>query len=98
MTALRNATPAEDLEEQADRGRPEEGRWSQLEQLTAAVYDRLGRIEYVLICTNTDSKSRKPDIPEPMRRPGAAPRRKKTSALSDDSAEALFRLINGGAA
>ncbi len=98
MTALRNATPVEELERQAEDGEPEKGRWSQLEQLVAGMYDRLGRIEYVLTCANSDSKSRRPDPPEPMRRPGAAPLRKKPAGLSDDGAETLFRLINGGAA
>ncbi|WAT94867.1 hypothetical protein [Streptomyces nigrescens] len=97
MTALRNAMPEEDLDEQAEQGKPEEGRWSQLEQLVAASCDRLARIEYVLICANTDKKSQRPDRPEPMRRPGAAPRRKK-STLSDASTQKLFELINGGAA
>lgn len=97
MTALRNAMPEGDLDEQAEQGKPEEGRWSQLEQLMASACDRLARIEYVLICANTDKKSQRPDRPEPMRRPGAAPRRKK-STLSDASTQKLFELINGGAA
>lgn len=98
MTALRNAMPAEELERQADQGEPEKGRWSQAEQLLAAVYDRLGRIEYVLIAANTEKKSKRPDPPEPLRRPGAVPRKKKTTPMSDGAAETLFRLINGGAA
>ncbi len=98
MTALRNALPAEDLDRQADQGEPEKGRWSQAEQLLAAVYDRLGRIEYVLISANTEKKRDRPQPPEPLRRPGAAPRKKKTAPMSDDAAETLFRLINGGAA
>jgi hypothetical protein len=97
MTALRNATPAEELERQADEGEPEKGRWSQTDQLIAAMYDRLGRIEYVLICSNTDKKSKRPAPPEPMRRPGGVPARTK-SALSDVQASTLFELINGGAA
>lgn len=98
MTALRNALPEETLDEQADSGRPEDARWSQLEQLTATVCDRLARIEYVLICANTEKKGQRPPAPEPIRRPGAGPRRKRAEALSEAGAEALFKLINGGAA
>lgn len=96
MTALRNATPEQALEEQADQGEPEKGRWSQADQLLAAVYDRLGRIEYVLICANTESKGKRPPVPEPLRRPGAQPRKPKAK-LTARSAETLFQLINGGA-
>jgi hypothetical protein len=95
-TALRNAMSPEELAAQADKGEPEKGRWSQQEQLLAAVYDRLGYIQYVLTCVNTENKSKWPDPPEPMRRPGAGP--KKTRAtLTENSAETLFQLISGGA-
>lgn len=97
MTALRNAMSDAELAEQGDMGDPEQGRWSQLEQLLALVADRLARVEYVLICANTDSKSKRPQPPEPIVRPGAKPRRPKPK-LSDSSAETLFQLINGGAA
>ncbi|MFH8751128.1 DUF5361 domain-containing protein [Streptomyces rimosus] len=98
MTALRNATPADELERQAGEGEPEKGRWSQAEQLLAAVYDRLGRIEYALIAANTEKKRDRPNPPEPLRRPGAVPRKKKPAAMTEAAAETLFRLINGGAA
>lgn len=98
MTALRNATPDEDLERMADEGEPEKGRWSQLEQLIAAQLDSSRRIEHILILANSDGKGRKPKAPEPIRRPGARPPKKKTAQMSDRSAEVLFRLINGGAA
>jgi hypothetical protein len=97
MTALRNELTPQQLAEQAAQGEPEKARWSQLEQLTAAMYDRLGRIEYVLLCANVASKSKQPDPPEPMRRPGAAPR-SKTARLTENSANRLFQLLNGGAA
>jgi hypothetical protein len=96
MTALRNAMSDEELAEQADTGEPEKGRWSQVEQLLAVVADRLARVEYVLICANTEKKDQ-PDPPEPIRRPGAKPRKAKPK-LTDDSAQKLFKLINGGAA
>lgn len=86
----------QELAAQADKGEPEKGRWSQQEQLLAAVYDRLGYIQYVLTCVNTEKKSRWPDPPEPMRRPGAGPK-KKRAQLTENSAEQLFQLLNGGA-
>ncbi|TVL89884.1 hypothetical protein CD790_25390 [Streptomyces sp. SAJ15] len=97
MTALRNAMDGEELAEQAEEGEPERARWSQVEQLLALTADRLARIEYVLVCANTAKKSKRPDPPVPIRRPGAAPRRKKAQ-LSERGAERLFQLINGGAA
>lgn len=97
MTALRNAMPDEEIAEQADEGRPEEGRWSQLEQLVAVVADRVARVEYVLRCVNTEKKKDRPEPPEPIRRPGAKPPRPKAK-LTDAGANTLFQLINGGAA
>jgi hypothetical protein len=97
MTALRNSLPEEELAEQADKGEPEKSRWSQLEQLVAGLLDATRRVEYVLILANSDGNSRKPDPPEPVRRPGAKPRRPKI-AITDEGAEFLFQLINGGAA
>jgi hypothetical protein len=97
MTALRNAMPAEELAAQADKGEPEKARWSQLEQLVAGVSDRLGRIEWLLACSNIEKKSDRPDPPEPLRRPGAGPRKAKAK-LNENSANKLFHLLNGGAA
>lgn len=96
MTALRNELSDEELAEAASRGEPEKGRWSQVEQLTAAMYDKLNRIEYVLICANSE-KSKQPDPPEPMRRPGAKPPKRKAK-LTESSAAELFKLLQGGAA
>ncbi|WP_328313082.1 DUF5361 domain-containing protein [Streptomyces sp. NBC_00442] len=97
MTALRNGLSDEELVEQADKGEPEKGRWSQAEQLLAAIADGVRRLEYITILANSDGKGRKHTPPEPIRRPGAkAPRPK--AALSDAAAERLFKLINGGAA
>ncbi|QCX81279.1 hypothetical protein C9F11_38480 [Streptomyces sp. YIM 121038] len=96
MTALRNQLSDEELAEQADKGEPEKGRWSQQDQLLAAVVDALRRVEYVLICANSEKRNH-PKPPEPMRRPGAKARPVKQS-LSDAQAERLFRIINGGAA
>ncbi|MCX4816778.1 hypothetical protein OG601_47520 [Streptomyces sp. NBC_01239] len=90
-TALRNSLSDEELAEQADKGEPEKGRWSQQEQLTAALLDATRRVEYVLICANTESKAKLPKTPEPVPRPGAKPPRPKTQ-LSLASAEFLFQL------
>lgn len=98
MTALRNSMSDEELAEQSEQGEPERGRWSQTEQLLALMADRIARLEYVLICVNTEKKSQRPEAPEPIRRPGAKPPKKKTAAMTDGAAEVLFRLINGGAA
>jgi hypothetical protein len=95
MTALRNELDDDELAEQADKGEPEKGRWSQLEQLTAAVLDAVRRLEYITICANTESKDR-PEPPVPVRRPGAKPRRARP-VLSEADNERLFQLINGGA-
>lgn len=96
-TALRNELSPAELAAQAEKGEPEKGRWSQQEQLLAAVYDRLSQIQYVLTCVNTEKKSKWPDPPEPMRRPGAGPK-KKRAQLNAASADRLFELLNGGAA
>ncbi|MEU6990407.1 hypothetical protein ABZ953_07050 [Streptomyces sp. NPDC046465] len=97
MTALRNQLSDEELAEQADKGEPEKGRWSQLEQLTASVVDATRRVEYVLLCTNIENKAKWPKPPEPVARPGAkAPRAKPK--ISEAAAEVLLQLINGGAA
>ncbi|MFI8191341.1 hypothetical protein ACIF8T_21400 [Streptomyces sp. NPDC085946] len=97
MTALRNELTPIQLAEQADKGEPEKGRWSQQEQLLAAAVDAIRRLEWVLISVNVDKKSKRPDPPEPMRRPGAGPRKKKAQ-LTEGSANRLFELLQGGAA
>lgn len=97
MTALRNAMSDDDLTEAAELGEPEKGRWSQVEQLLAVVADRVARVEHVLILANSDPKRGRIDPPEPIRRPGAKVKKPKPT-LTNSSAEALFRLINGGAA
>ena len=97
MTALRNDLSDEELAAQAEQGQPELGRWSQLEQLVASLLDATRRVEYVLICANVEKKRQRPEPPEPTRRPGAKPKRAKQE-LSENSARALFQLINGGAA
>ncbi|GHD70124.1 hypothetical protein GCM10010317_076750 [Streptomyces mirabilis] len=97
MTALRNAMSDEELAEQADKGEPEKGRWSQQDLLLAVVADRLAELSHLYVGVNRNPKTAKPKPPEPIRRPGAkAPKAK--ARLSDEQAERLFHLINGGAA
>jgi hypothetical protein len=96
-TALRNSLSPRQLAEQATKGEPEKGRWSQQEQLLASAVDAIRRVEWVLLCSNIEQKSKRPDAPEPMRRPGAGPK-KKTATLTERSANTLFELIQGGAA
>jgi hypothetical protein len=86
----------EQLAAQGDKGEPEKGQWSQLEQLVAVVADRVARVEWVLQCVNIEQKSKRPDAPEPIRRPGASPRKAKPK-LNESSANRLFQLIQGGA-
>jgi hypothetical protein len=97
MTAMRNALSDEEYAAQADKGEPEKGRWSQQDQLLAAVHDQVAQMTHVLICANTDSKSKRPKAPDPMRRPGSRAVQPKQK-ISDEQANTLFRLINGGAA
>ncbi|MFF4791820.1 hypothetical protein ACFY2M_19125 [Streptomyces sp. NPDC001276] len=97
LTALRNAMSDEELAAQAEKGEPEKDRWSKLEQLVSVVADRVARVEYVLICANTDSKRKRPDPPEPIRRPGAEPPRPKPKP-SASSLNILSNLLNGSAA
>ncbi|MET9728682.1 hypothetical protein [Streptomyces zaomyceticus] len=97
MTALRNDLTAEDYERQARNGKPEEGRWSMAEQLLAGVTDALREIQYILVVANSDGKGRKPRRPEPIRRPGVAPKQQREQ-MTEVAAERLFQLINGGAA
>lgn len=97
MTAMRNALSDEEYAAQADKGQPEKGRWSQTDQLLASVFDRLGTVQHVLICANSDSKSKRPRAPEPMPRPGVRAIKPKQK-INDEQADTIFRLINGGAA
>jgi len=90
-TALRNAMSDEELAEQADKGEPEKGRWSQDQQLLASVLDAIRRVEYVLICANTEKKSQRPEVPKPTPRPGAKPLKPKVQ-LSESTADFLFKL------
>ncbi|MBZ6102673.1 hypothetical protein KVH20_09675 [Streptomyces olivaceus] len=96
MTALRNGLTPQQLAEQADKGEPEKAPWSQQEQLLASAVDAVRHMEWTLICLNVDKKSKRPDPPEAMRRPGAGPRKK--AQLTNKSANTLFELLQGGAA
>jgi hypothetical protein len=95
-TALRNTMDPDELAEQGEKGEPEKARWSQLEQLVAVVADRVAHMEWALWTVNIEKKSQRPDPPEPIRRPGAKPRRAKAK-LTEKSADTLLKLIQGGA-
>lgn len=97
MTGLRNAMPAEEYEQQAQGAEPEKGRWSMDQQLLAGISDALRDLQYITVVANSDGKGRKPKRPEPMRRPGVGGS-KKREALTDQHANFLFDMINGGAA
>lgn len=97
MTALRNKLSDEELTEQAEKGEPEKGRWSQLEQLTASVLDAIRRLDYAYTCSHVEHKRDQPSPPEPTRRPGAKAPKPKPK-LTEASAQTLFRIISGGAA
>jgi len=94
---MRNELSDEELAKQAETGEPEKGQWSQTEQLLAAISDRLANFQYVYSCSHIENKAKWPPPPEPMRRPGAKPKRAKPK-LIDGRADELFQLINGGAA
>ncbi|WP_367572157.1 hypothetical protein [Streptomyces globisporus] len=95
MTALRNALTPEEYEEQARNGKPEEGRWSVLEQLVAGLTDAVRELQYITVVANSDGKGRKPQRPEPMRRPGVgAGVPKKCEQLTDQHADFLFKMLN----
>lgn len=96
MTALRNALTPEEYEQQARGGKPEEGRWSMVEQLLAGVTDSLHQLEYILVLANSDGKGRKPKRPEPMRRPGVGGSQ-RSEPLTEHGRDFLFQLINGAA-
>jgi hypothetical protein len=96
-TALRNGMSDEELAHQAEKGEPEKGRWSQLEQLLAVVADRVADLAYLYASANTTPKGTKPTQPTPIRRPGARPVKPKQQ-MTDEQANTLFGLINGGAA
>ncbi|MBB1253168.1 hypothetical protein H3146_07260 [Streptomyces sp. OF3] len=98
MTALRNAMPAEELTEAQESGDATKGRWSQAEQLLATIADRVAALEHITVLAHSDGKGRKPEPPKPIPRPGVQDRsRKPRVRLTEQGAERLFQLINGGA-
>ena len=97
MTAIRNAMPPEEYEDQARTVEPEKGRWSIDQQLLAGISDALRDLQYLTVVANSDGKGHKPKRPEPMRRPGVGvPKRQER--LTDAHADFLFQMINGGSA
>jgi hypothetical protein len=97
MTALRNAMTAQEYEQQAARGEPEKDRWSKTEQLLALLYDAVCDLQYITAVANHSGKGRKPKRPTPLPRPGVT-KPKSREPMSEQAANTLFQLINGGAA
>ena len=95
MTAIRNAMPADELEQLGKKGEPEKGRWSQLEQLVALLVDGQREQLYAFMLANQGKGGKKPQKPEPIRRPGVRPNKKQLTPMTEASAERLFALING---
>lgn len=94
MTAIRNSLPAEELEEHASDNKPEQGRWSHLEQMTATVVDVLHQLVYVTVLAHHSGKGPKPKLPPPMRRPGVGGDDSEAAALTAEAAQVLFDLLN----
>jgi hypothetical protein len=95
-TALRNSMSAEELAEQADKGEPEKGRWSQSEQLIAVVADRVAELTYAYSAANSP-KGKKPKRPDPIRRPGAKPVKPK-KPITEAQANQLWSWLTAEAA
>lgn len=74
MTALRNATPAAELERAAEDVDPAEGRWSQDQMLAAASLDTLRQILHALYATRGANVGLPPP---PTPRPGVAGTKKR---------------------
>lgn len=77
MTALRNATadrPA-DPDAPVAEYQPERQPWSHLEMLVAKVADEVSLARWAVIATGSGGKA--PPVPEPMRRPGSTPRKRR---------------------
>ncbi|MFJ9985271.1 hypothetical protein ACIQUD_14785 [Streptomyces globisporus] len=95
MTGLRNALTPEEYEAQAKDGKPEKASWSVDQQLLAGITDAVRDLQYITVVANSDGKGRKPQRPEPMRRPGVgAGVPKKREQLTDQHAEFLFKMLN----
>lgn len=97
MTALRLSMTGEDRADLEDVEHDPEGeRWSRVEHLLAALIDTQRQSLHAFFLANSDGKGKKPTAPEPVPRPGVKPRKRKAAPLSDESAEWLFQMINGG--
>ncbi|OPC84245.1 hypothetical protein B4N89_27915 [Embleya scabrispora] len=94
-TAIRNDAPEPAADDPPGRP-PEEGRWSQVEMLLAAVLEAIRDLHHHEICVNWDtSKAPRPAPPDRIRRPGWRP---PTTQLDPSPAwaRALFDAIVDG--
>jgi hypothetical protein len=86
-TALRNAVPAEMLENASKDARPDMGQWSGVETLLASMKDEVTLLRMVMVAANGG----KPGDFEPTPRPGIPPKSARTSrkGLTDEQRRAL---------
>ena len=91
-TAIRNATPPEDLEKAAADARPEAAPWSKVEMLLAQLIDAVNRGTYVLTLANS-KEGAKVEPPEPVRRPGWRPKSSRGSDRQPPSERAQNHLM-----
>lgn len=87
-TAIRNATPEDDLAALSQESTPETGPWSQLEMLVAQLIDAVNRNTHSFTMAHSEKGSRIPP-PEPVRRPGWRP---PATQKAQPTARALARL------
>ena len=78
-TAIRNATPPEQID--AAAGDPAQAPWSTLESLVAALIDEVRNFAWMYASAHSKTS---PQKPEPIRRPGGGKRRgRKLMRMSD---------------
>jgi hypothetical protein len=86
-TEVRKAGP-----EPSDDGGPDadpaDASWSGSELLLAAVHDRLAELAWLFVCANTPEGEKRPERPEPIRRPGI-----ETSASRMSTREEIRRFF-----
>lgn len=71
-TAIRNATPVDELADLAEESEPEKAPWSRQEMLTAQLVDAVNNGTYILKLAHSD-KGAQVKPPVPVRRPGWRP-------------------------
>ncbi|MDH6625729.1 hypothetical protein M2271_003540 [Streptomyces sp. LBL] len=85
-TALRNAIPAEVLEQSTDEGRPDLAPWSGTETLLAAVKDEIRILRFTLLAVNGNKAPEFTPTPRPGIPPKSAAQKR---GLTDEQRRAL---------